>query len=383
MAQPPTDTAAAAWIFQGNPDRFDIDGYLAAHRDIFWLVKQHGGLMRPGQTIYIWRNKGKGTKAVAGIVARGVLIDRPIERAERLEAMAWWKDPEEARVVAPRVAIKIDDVATAKRVIRSDWLRKDPVCADLPNLKMMQGTNYPVRPDHAKRLADLWSRTGSDFDRRDLLLSLRAYDRTFGKSVSMSAGTPVAEAALATGRAVTSIYSKVMNFRALDPRQTGQGQRNGGAGAETAWAEFWSGREVDRTRLEAAIAALEETVDGLPSDADDEPAIDDAEGYSPEGRRRLQTHQRIERNAALVNAAKARWRSEDLWLRCCVCSMSFLDVYGDLGASFIEAHHVIPLSALVEAKTPRIEDLAPVCANCHRMLHRREDVTIESLRSML
>ena len=40
-----------------------------------------------------------------------------------------------------------------------------------------------------------------------------------------------------------------------------------------------------------------------------------------------------------------------------------------LGESIFEAHHIFPLAAGEERKT-KLGDLALLCANCHRMLHR-------------
>jgi predicted HNH restriction endonuclease len=52
--------------------------------------------------------------------------------------------------------------------------------------------------------------------------------------------------------------------------------------------------------------------------------------------------------------------------------MDFQSVYGRIGADFIEAHHIKPISTLHEdGENTQVEDLAMVCSNCHRMLHRR------------
>ena len=65
--------------------------------------------------------------------------------------------------------------------------------------------------------------------------------------------------------------------------------------------------------------------------------------------------------------------------------MSFAEVYGDLGASYIEAHHRQPLSSLDEPRPPTSADFAMVCANCHRMLHRTREatMTVEELAGLL
>ena len=56
-----------------------------------------------------------------------------------------------------------------------------------------------------------------------------------------------------------------------------------------------------------------------------------------------------------------------------------------MGEDFIEAHHTQPLGELDDDAVAETEvaDLRPVCSNCHRMLHRFENRTIEDLQSVL
>jgi 5-methylcytosine-specific restriction protein A len=52
---------------------------------------------------------------------------------------------------------------------------------------------------------------------------------------------------------------------------------------------------------------------------------------------------------------------------------------------FIHVHHVLPISELgPDYNLNPIEDLRPVCPNCHAMLHRQQPpLSIEALRSIL
>lgn len=69
-------------------------------------------------------------------------------------------------------------------------------------------------------------------------------------------------------------------------------------------------------------------------------------------------------------------------LNCSVCNFSFRYFYGELGTYFIHVHHLIPLSDLKTGyRVHPIEDLRPVCPNCHAMLHQRKPpFSIEDLR---
>ena len=53
------------------------------------------------------------------------------------------------------------------------------------------------------------------------------------------------------------------------------------------------------------------------------------------------------------------------------CGFDFEATYGELGNGFAEVHHLDPMRAMPhEGAIVTTEDLAVVCANCHRMIHR-------------
>ncbi len=104
----------------------------------------------------------------------------------------------------------------------------------------------------------------------------------------------------------------------------------------------------------------------------------------PEGRLTYVCHLRRERNQALVEAAKRLVLEKEGQLRCSVCGFSFEETYGEPGRGFIEMHHVVPISQLVESSVTHVSDLVPVCSNCHRMLHRRRPwVSVADLKTIL
>ncbi|SFG72786.1 5-methylcytosine-specific restriction enzyme A [Priestia megaterium] len=73
-------------------------------------------------------------------------------------------------------------------------------------------------------------------------------------------------------------------------------------------------------------------------------------------------------------------------LACKVCGFNFEEVYGERGKDLIEVHHVKPLSTLErEIVIDPERDLISVCANCHRMIHRRKDdiLTIDELKALI
>ena len=58
--------------------------------------------------------------------------------------------------------------------------------------------------------------------------------------------------------------------------------------------------------------------------------------------------------------------------KCAVCGFDFYETYGEIGKNFIHIHHLKPLSDLGGEKEVAVDDLRPVCTNCHAMLHRKK-----------
>lgn len=86
----------------------------------------------------------------------------------------------------------------------------------------------------------------------------------------------------------------------------------------------------------------------------------------PEGVREMISVNRFERNV------EARQKCLEVkGCSCAVCGMNFEKIYGEIGKNFIHVHHIKPLSEIgQEYQVNPINDLVPVCPNCHAMLHR-------------
>jgi HNH endonuclease len=59
-------------------------------------------------------------------------------------------------------------------------------------------------------------------------------------------------------------------------------------------------------------------------------------------------------------------------LRCEACLFDFFEAYGSVGEGFCEVHHLTPLSQHESTTETSLDDLAILCSNCHRMIHRAE-----------
>ena len=70
---------------------------------------------------------------------------------------------------------------------------------------------------------------------------------------------------------------------------------------------------------------------------------------------------------------------------CFICGFNFQKNYGDIGKEFIHVHHLKPLSEIQkEYEINPIQDLRPVCPNCHAILHKKVPAySIEEIRNIL
>ena len=68
-----------------------------------------------------------------------------------------------------------------------------------------------------------------------------------------------------------------------------------------------------------------------------------------------------------------------------MCGFNFEQTYGEIGEGYIHVHHIKPLSEIQEGyEVDPINDLLPVCPNCHAMLHKKTPpYTPKELRKVL
>lgn len=110
---------------------------------------------------------------------------------------------------------------------------------------------------------------------------------------------------------------------------------------------------------------------------------EDDDGF-PEGKQKLRTHLQRERNPKLIREAKKRFKAKNKRLFCEVCGFDFQEKYGEIGDDFIEGHHTKPVSEFNESTFSKIEDIALLCSNCHKMVHRKRPwLSIGNLKEVL
>ncbi len=103
-----------------------------------------------------------------------------------------------------------------------------------------------------------------------------------------------------------------------------------------------------------------------------------------EGAKKYALHLIKERDSRVSQLAKKnRWK-EVGFFACDVCGFDFHKAYGKQGYRYIEAHHTFPVSELKRGQKTKLEDIALVCSNCHRMLHKRRPwITMDWLGELI
>jgi len=370
----------AAWIFQGNPEKFDLDGYLRSDLGtISWVVRQQADKIAVGDTVYIWRSAGK-EKDASGIVAECRVASPVAPMASESGAAQFWKEP--SPHIENRVSLVVIRVAGTRQVLKRDWLKTDPILRGNLIFRMAQGTNFPMDIEEAERVAILWQRTGSDWTWREVVAALWAFDATKDAEVSKLPDSPVAKVSLAIGRAVSGVYNKVMNFRALDPTDGRAGFKSNADMDREVWVRFFDpvARKIDRAALneEMTRLGLVLSVAGIPAAAEAPPVTIPASGSLGALMRKYEAStmrgayprlpkttsvqaQMFERNPLVVSIAQLRAN------RACEIPGCTTPVFAtDSGDFFCEIHHIEPLA---EGGEDTIENAICLCPVHHREAH--------------
>lgn len=382
----------AYWILEANPSTYRVFDALADAENIrTWTVARYRRDIAPGDQFALWASGPS-----SGVYAFGVLRE-PAEHAPG-DPDTYWQDSAEGNRPTWRVGIRITEVL-ASPIARAE-LAADPDFANAAIISMSGGGNpFPLTTSewqaihaHQANSAGGQGRPGRNprWAQDELLLALDLYLRrrpqlpgaedhdvqelsAFLNSLPIHTVRPDLE----TFRNPNGVSLKLANFAALDPQYPGAGMRSVGRLDEIVWDRYASRPDELRCVIaairNAAAASLLPTV----------PEADEDAVEAEEGRLLTRVHLHRERNAALVRRKKEAVRKARGTLSCEVCAFDFARTYGQLGSGFIEAHHILPLAEPGTATT-RLADLALVCSNCHRMLHRAKPwITPEALHTHL
>lgn len=373
----------AEWIFQANPDAFDIDAFLSTDpATMLCLANQHRSDLQLGDTVFLWRSIGSGQANLSGVIAEATVINHPVLQPEDPAALQFWTNPGAASL-GHRVRLRLERIEL-KDLVKREWLKNDPVCRYLRIFKFASETNYLLSSEHGRRLMNIWRRANAPWDYADTIAGLWAFAKTRGGTVSILPGSPVAVAALRTGRVVREgMANKVQNFISLDPTDPRRGFPHVNAFDRAVWAEFF-----DNATSSLDLVGIQREFNRL---WPDDHLPDAAAPLGPRERandlQKLQLEELLKRWASkdaqlgvgakpkVVRSTTSGFQREPLVVaialkrangRCEVPQCQHVLFPSADGQPFLEVHHIEPMG---EGGLDTPENAAAVCPSHHREAH--------------
>jgi hypothetical protein len=255
-----------AWVFQGNPEKFDVDDYVTRYPElVYWRTPRYATRIAVGDRAVMWRSGPD-----AGAIALGVVVEAPtpgtkVKHPEALGTDLWRAEPPDPAenktgIQLQEIRLTLDEGFLPRQTAKSDQELANATIVTMPN-----GTVFPLNTAQAAALERLWG-------------------------------------------------------------------------------------------LSAASAL---------------PAADTAS----EGERRLRAHYRRERSNALRDKKLADTRKLHGKYICALCGTGENSKYPSIfGQRIFEVHHLSPLSKAATPVRTTLDDLAVLCANCHRAVHATTEV---------
>jgi predicted HNH restriction endonuclease len=162
------DASINTWIFQANPDTFDIDSYLetcyAEGEPIRWVVRQYSSTVRAGDKVFIWRSAGK-KRGASGVIASGWIHSNPEVMSD--DSGGLWSEgemPDETRV---SLIINEIRLCPEEGMLLTESFKADPILQDLRILKLRAETNYLLPAEQASELDSRWQIKSEGPDQAD------------------------------------------------------------------------------------------------------------------------------------------------------------------------------------------------------------------------
>ncbi|MFF3393106.1 HNH endonuclease [Streptomyces sp. NPDC002669] len=167
-------------------------------------------------------------------------------------------------------------------------------------------------------------------------------------------------------RSTGSVSRKTSDLASNHPAYTGAPTKGGRLDKEVIAAFVTRPTEMLAASAALRLGLSTGALYKMPEDPDE---IDDEGNSAIEGRllARWALHRERDRNLRARKIARADRLG--LPLQCEVCDFDFRRFYGPLGKGYIEVHHRLPLHVSGPHET-KLDDLAFLCANCHRMCHK-------------
>jgi predicted RNA-binding protein with PUA-like domain len=139
---------ARAWLFQGNPDKYDIAGSLRGLKEVTWSINQCKDEIHEGDRVYFWQSGSEG-----GIVGVGDILDEPRVRPP-LEAELRFAHDESFR--NEHLSVLIRKEKFIEPPISREQIRAVSELTDHRIFKLAVETNYSLTETQAESIEKFW-----------------------------------------------------------------------------------------------------------------------------------------------------------------------------------------------------------------------------------
>jgi predicted RNA-binding protein with PUA-like domain len=127
-----------AWVFQANPEKYDILTSLQQETREYWNLRQHWRDVKIGDGVYIWLSGPD-----AGIYATGVVLNQPELRPDSAKGQTYWNPSSEGRKERKRVLVEYRRRFISRPLFRR-FLVHDPDLSQMPIIVNPRGTNFAL-----------------------------------------------------------------------------------------------------------------------------------------------------------------------------------------------------------------------------------------------
>jgi 5-methylcytosine-specific restriction endonuclease McrA len=120
-------------------------------------------------------------------------------------------------------------------------------------------------------------------------------------------------------------------------------------------------------------------------EAEAQPPVEAEQIVGKEGRLLMRLHVYKERDRKFAKQVKDHYRhAHGGTLHCEACGCIPVQTYGPAGESSMEAHHKVPIEQLQPDSVTLVQDMAMLCASCHRVVHSQKPcLTVEQVKDLI
>jgi 5-methylcytosine-specific restriction enzyme A len=157
IQNPIDDETINTWIFQGNPNVFDIDNYVQDNKFIWWSIRQEhfADEFNINDTVFLWKSDG-GKKGTGGVLAKCKVVSLPVNRTDDSSSEEYWHTDDWSNSYLA-IKLEVQEVKLSEGFISRVSLLEHPILKDLLIHRLRQQTNYLLSHEHGTELDKMWS----------------------------------------------------------------------------------------------------------------------------------------------------------------------------------------------------------------------------------